>query len=233
MHLTSNVRIVFGVPEEYHCRESTMDASQIAELAELARHDFTQHYLISQRVLGVGGYAKVYVANNEKTGKQVACKIVKQARPGHDEDNELRPRKKHNKEIVAREFSLLKKLSHPNIIALEAVICTPHNVYIFQDLITGGDLMSHLDRMGPLKEPQAAVIVRQLLEAVKYIHAEGVAHRDIKPENILMTSWRDGGRIVLTDFGQARTIEDVNRIAAKTGMSRMQTLVGTVGYVAP
>lgn len=233
MILTSKIRIVYAVLEEHHSGSSTMDASQIAELTEFAQHKLAQRYRISQRVLGVGGYAKVFVANDQKTGKQLACKVVKQNRPGVGEENRMRPSKKKNTEIVAREFDLLKKLSHPNIIALEEVICTPYNVYIFQDLITGGDLMSYVDKMGPLEEPQAAVIVRQLLEAVQYLHTKQIAHRDIKPENILMTSWKDGGRIVLTDFGQSRTIEDVDRIAAKTGVSRMQTLVGTVGYVAP
>lgn len=228
MQLTSKIQILFTVPERGKPNSSALDASQRAECKI-----FAPRYRLSQRVLGFGGYAKVYVANDEKTGKQLACKVVKQARPRHDDDNQMRPSKKRSTEIVAREFNVLKKLSHPNIIQLEAVVSTPYNVYIFQDLISGGDLMSHVEKTGCLQEPQAAVIIRQLLEAVKYLHAHQIAHRDIKPENILMTSWKEGGRIVLTDFGQSRTIEDLEVVAAKAGAFRMQTMVGTCGYVAP
>lgn len=228
MQLTSKIQILFTVPERGKPNSSALDASQRAECKI-----FAPRYRLSQRVLGFGGYAKVYVANDEKTGKQLACKVVKQARPRHHDDNQMRPSKKKSAEIVAREFNVLKKLSHPNIIQLEAVISTPYNVYIFQDLISGGDLMSHVEKTGCLQEPQAAVIIRQLLEAVKYLHAHQIAHRDIKPENILMTSWKEGGRIVLTDFGQSRTIEDLEVVAAKAGAFRMQTMVGTFGYVAP
>lgn len=228
MQLTSKIQILFTVPERGKPKSSALDASQRSECKI-----FAPRYRLSQRVLGFGGYAKVYVANDEKTGKQLACKVVKQARPRHDDDNQMRPSKKRSTEIVAREFNVLKKLSHPNIIQLEAVISTPYNVYIFQDLISGGDLMSHVEKTGCLQEPQAAVIIRQLLEAVKYLHAHQIAHRDIKPENILMTSWKEGGRIVLTDFGQSRTIEDLEVVAAKAGAFRMQTMVGTCGYVAP
>ena len=60
----------------------------------------------------------------------------------------------------------------------------------------------------------------------------GIVHRDIKPENVLMTSWRDGGRVVLTDFGQARAIEDA-KAGANSAVLRMRTVVGTYGYTAP
>lgn len=56
---------------------------------------------------------------------------------------------------------------------------------------------------------------------------------DIKPENILMTSWRDGARVVLTDFGQSRTIVDLENAAKSAGIGRMHSLVGTYGYTAP
>lgn len=201
---------------------------------------FAETYRLTKRVLGWGAYAAVYVANEEKTGRQLACKIVLKQPVSFDSDQHLQLQfdtqdlelKQHSKKF-AREFNILARLSHPNIISLEKVFSASFNVYIFQELITGGDLMSYLEKQGALNEPQAAMITRQLLEGVQYLHANNVVHRDIKPENILMTSWKEGARVVLTDFGQSRTIEDLEDAARKAGVFRMHSSAGTPGYVAP
>ena len=103
-----------------------------------------------------------------------------------------------------------------------------------QELISGGDLFSFLEMQkgGRFGEVESAVIVRQLLDAVAYLHDHGVTHRDIKPENILMTAWDGLGRVVLTDFGQASksAAAELNTKHAKT---RMTTVVGTIEYSAP
>ena len=107
--------------------------------------------------------------------------------------------------------------------------------YIFQELLTGGDLYSYLDFRGQpgLSDAETTVIIRQLLEAVKYVHAHYITHRDIKPENILMASWRSGGRIVLTDFGTAKRIVPTASQPQQPLKRRMHTKLGTFGYAAP
>lgn len=104
-----------------------------------------------------------------------------------------------------------------------------------QELITGGDLFSFLNyKRGRLEDVEAAVVVRQLLKAVEYLHDMGVVHRDIKPDNVLMTSWRDGARIVLTDFGHATRIElDGGSKHADYSKHRMHSTVGTYEFTAP
>ena len=98
--------------------------------------------------------------------------------------------------------------------------------YIFQELVTGGDLFSFLERKnGRLADVEAAVIVRQILIALEHLHAQGIVHRDLKPENILMTSLANGCRVVLTDFGHAKRID--------TDRMRMTTIAGTEQYIAP
>lgn len=97
---------------------------------------------------------------------------------------------------------------------------------MMQDIVTAGDLFSYIEsKNGKLLEVEAAVIIRQILVAVRFLHENKIVHRDIKPDNILMTSLAAGCRVVLTDFGAARRIQ--------TQRYRMSTVVGTHEYAAP
>ncbi|EXJ79912.1 CAMK/CAMK1 protein kinase [Capronia epimyces CBS 606.96] len=125
-----------------------------------------------------------------------------------------------------REIEILASISHPNIIGLEKVYITTNTIYLMQDIVTAGDLFSYIEsKNGKLLEAEAAVIIRQILIAVRFLHQNNIVHRDIKPDNILMTSLAAGCRVVLTDFGAARRIQSQR--------SRMSTVVGTHEYAAP
>ncbi|KAF4549377.1 Meiosis-specific serine/threonine-protein kinase MEK1-like protein [Elsinoe fawcettii] len=134
------------------------------------------------------------------------------------------------------ELEILKDLSHPNVVGVDAILMSDHTVYIFQELITGGDLWSYLDTYGSpgLTDADATVIVKQLIEATQYLHEHGIVHRDIKPENILMDAWEPGGRIVLSDFGLAKRMPQAQATSQMVSRrKRMHTVVGTAGYAAP
>jgi pheromone a factor receptor len=135
-----------------------------------------------------------------------------------------------------REFEILKDLDHPNIIRLEKVFWSLNNFYIFQELVTGGDLFSYIEsKGGRLHDIEAAVILRQVLKAIQYLHERDIVHRDLKPDNILITSTAEGARIVVTDFGNARyfpeNLAQLHHLPSKK--RRMFTIAGTVEYVAP
>lgn len=96
---------------------------------------------------------------------------------------------------------------------------------MFTELVTCGDLFSFVRNKGPLEETTTALIVRQVLLALEYLHDQNIVHRDVKPDNILMTSHEVGGRVVLADFGCARLVNQSGQ--------RMSSVVGTPEYCAP
>lgn len=105
-----------------------------------------------------------------------------------------------------------------------------HGSYIIEELITGGDLMSFIERNDwRVDAEESCLIVYHILQAVLYLHQKGITHRDLKPENILMSSTASGARVIVTDFGGStrRTTE------GKGVSSRMQTMTGTAHYEAP
>ncbi|KAH9827331.1 eIF-2-alpha kinase GCN2-like [Teratosphaeria destructans] len=213
LQLTRDISCAFVLADVENLRLNALSNNARAEVEH-----FRRQYHVTGRVLGSGGQAAVVLAVKQSTKKQLACKIV----PMVEKCDRL-----------AREFDVLKDLDHPNIICLEKVFCASYNIYIFSELITGGDLLSFVEQHGPLREAETAAIVRQLLKAVDYLHSKQIVHRDIKPENVLMTSWREGCRVVLTDFGQARRLEYAKSTMATSMVARMQTIVGTYGYIAP
>lgn len=218
---------------------------------ERERTIFAQEYLITGRLLGEGGYGKVLIGIDQATQHQLACKIVKldhlynkpqapnlRLPTGQREQKATVGKKRWPTRVAAcfREFDILKDLSHPNIVSIEKVFWSNNNIYIFQELITGGDLFSFLEyKGGRLDNPQAAVIIRQVLLAVEYLHDQEIVHRDIKPDNILMTSLEDGARVVITDFGNARFLPDAACMTGRQSKKyqRMFSLVGTLEFAAP
>ncbi|KXT00342.1 hypothetical protein AC578_5878 [Pseudocercospora eumusae] len=224
VQLTHRINMVFKP-------QLVTDEPEFDETCRIESAAFANQYQLTDRILGKGGFAAVYFAIKKNTGQQFACKVI-----GQDQDltcSRSVPSAARKSGSAVREVEVLKKLSHPNVISLDKVITTPFSIYVFQELATCGDLLSYMDKKGRLSETQVAVIVKQLLEAVNYLHNHNIVHRDIKPENILMTTWKDGGRLILNDFGHAKTIADFEQAANAAGVRRMYTMVGTVGYIAP
>ncbi|CUS11403.1 unnamed protein product, partial [Tuber aestivum] len=184
---------------------------------ERERTRLTPDYMITDRVLGKGAYGRVHLAWDLVNHRQVACKVV-----GYGL-NPFQGNPHKARDLHLREFEIMASLNHPNILALHRVIHTEYNIYMFSDLITGGDLFSRLDS-GPMTEIEILPIVYQLLKALEYMHNHNVVHRDLKPDNILCTRHADGSRIVLGDFGSARFF---------TPMTTMRSQCGTLEYLAP
>ncbi|XP_055719212.1 calcium/calmodulin-dependent protein kinase type IV-like isoform X1 [Salvelinus fontinalis] len=129
-----------------------------------------------------------------------------------------------DKKIVRTEIGVLLRLSHPNIIKLKEIFETPSEISLVLELVTGGELFERVVEKGFYTERDAADAVIQVLEAVAYLHENGVVHRDLKPENLLYATAAPDAPLKIADFGLSKVIDD---------QVTMKTVCGTPGYCAP
>jgi len=160
--------------------------------------------------LGRGGFSIVKKATKKETGEVFAVKIIEK----NQSEEEL--------QLLQREIDIMQKLDHKNIISLEEVYDEKDTIYLVMELVAGGELFDQIVSRGTYSEADAASIVRQILEAVDYMHGNGIAHRDLKPENLLC-SGDETNTIKVTDFGLSKDF----------GSASLRTSCGTPDYVAP
>ncbi|KAJ9645400.1 Chk1 protein kinase [Knufia peltigerae] len=123
------------------------------------------------------------------------------------------------------EISLHKHLGlHKNIVEFFDHGADPDWVWIAMELAEGGDLFDKIEADAGVSEDIAHVYFTQMISAIGYMHAKGVAHRDIKPENVLLSA---EGDLKIADFGMATLFEYGGRRKLAT------TLCGSPPYVAP
>jgi calcium-dependent protein kinase len=176
-----------------------------------------KHYILLGKI-GSGTFGKVYKVQHLPTQQIRAMKLVKKDTVNYQDDN-----KKFLKEI-----EMLSHLDHPNIIKIYEYFIDDLNYYVITELATGGELYDKIARLKHYSEHEAAIIMKQLLSSVCYIHSKGIVHRDLKPENILLESDMKGDlNIKLIDFGTSNYYER-NKKANKLTLK-----VGTPYYIAP
>lgn len=122
------------------------------------------------------------------------------------------------------EVEILKAVEHPHIISLEEFFDTPETLYLVMELVSGGELFDKITDLGAYSENTAAVLVKNILSAVSYLHDLNIAHRDLKPTNLLLKDDEDLTNVKIADFGLSKIIGE---------NTMMQTACGTPIYVAP
>uniref|UniRef100_A0A8C1FLS2 non-specific serine/threonine protein kinase n=1 Tax=Cyprinus carpio carpio TaxID=630221 RepID=A0A8C1FLS2_CYPCA len=159
-----------------------------------------------------GAFSEVFLAEEKKTQRLVAIKCIpKKALEGKENS-------------IENEIAVLHRIKHENIVSLEDIFESQSHLYLVMQLVSGGELFDRIVEKGFYTERDASKLIRQILDAVKYLHDMGIVHRDLKPENLLYYSMEEDSNIMISDFGLSK-IEDSGSV--------MSTACGTPGYVAP
>jgi non-specific serine/threonine protein kinase len=177
------------------------------------------HYRI-RRKIGEGGMGVVYEGWDERLGRAVAIKTVREASTSGDARSRL-----------WREAQSLARVSHPGICQIFDVVEDDKDLFLVLEFLDGQSLADRI-ASGSITTSEAVSIERQILEALEGLHDLGIVHRDLKPSNVFLT--RHG--VKLLDFGLARSTAPRLAVDADQTASALTApglIVGTPQYMAP
>ena len=175
---------------------------------------FNSRYEIGA-MIGTGGMADVYIAEDLRLHRKVAVKILRS-----DLARDPAFVSRFKKEALAAGG-----LNNPGIVAVFDSGEDGPNSYIVMELVKGHTLRQVLQSDAEISQDEAVEIVAEILEALEYSHAQGIIHRDIKPGNLMIT---DSGKVKVMDFGIARALDDIGAT-----MTNTWNVVGTAQYLSP
>ena len=168
-------------------------------------------------LIAVGGMGEVWAADDIRLARVVALKI-------------LRPELTGDQEFVERfrtEARITASLNHPGIAQVydygEEAAADEPAPYIVMQYVEGTSLWQVLRERRTLPATEVMDIVAQVAAALQVAHEAGIVHRDLKPANMLVTP---EGRVVLVDFGIARTMD-------AEPLTLTGTIIGTADYISP
>ena len=218
-----------------------------------SRHDYSDtkrkessfgDYVLGQTI-GEGEFGKVKLGWKKDGSVQVAIKLLRRESLGNNPGRLPK---------IYREISILRDLSHPNIVRLHEMVETDKHIGIILEYASGGELFDYILNHRYLKDNAARRLFAQLVSGVGYLHKKGIVHRDLKLENLLLDRNRN---IIITDFGFANTFDPSDELGEEIeynltnreyvkrmrldrpdakGMRRgdlMQTSCGSPCYAAP
>lgn len=173
------------------------------------------------RLLGSGGMGEVYLARHPRFPRLEALKVL---HTEYSADPDFQQR-------FNREAELASGLWHPHIVGVHDRGEFDGQLWITMDYVDGADLGAVVSANYASGMPVEAVVavVAAVSDALDHAHHRGLLHRDVKPANIMVSRADDAGewRILLSDFGIARPIDDAS------GLTATNMAVGTVNYCAP
>ncbi|GKY93285.1 hypothetical protein MPSEU_000296000 [Mayamaea pseudoterrestris] len=203
-------------PDQIHCDSPVpIDGEEvmIEERRKRPNGDgFTTHMYRRGRMLGKGGFAKVYLCTALDTNKNYAVKLVPKA-------NLVKTRARQK---LQTEIKIHRMLKHDQICEYKHYFEDRDNCYILLELCHNQSMNEMIKRRKRLTEPEAAFFTAQILKAVRYMHNMNVIHRDLKLGNLFLDK---NVHIKVGDLGLACRLEDRDE--------KRKTICGTPNYIAP
>ncbi|MBQ7826768.1 MAG: protein kinase [Clostridia bacterium] len=166
-----------------------------------------------EKVIGIGGMAVVFKADDLLMRRSVAVKILKDD-VAKDEQSVKR---------FINESKAVSMLNHPNIVNIYDVSMRGAEKYIVMEYIEGITLKNYMTKKGALSLREIIGYTEQILRALEHAHAKGIVHRDIKPQNIMLLK---NGIVKVTDFGIAK-------LPNADTVTMTDKAIGTVYYISP
>ncbi|ODA78320.1 hypothetical protein RJ55_05701 [Drechmeria coniospora] len=178
-------------------------------------------YQLSE-LIGKGSFGRVYKAKAQKTGMLVAIKII-----DIEESDTVNPKLADTYSDLVKEINALKLLSDSgarNINHVIEAITVGQSMWMITEYCAGGSVATLMKPTAPggLQEKWIIPILREVAEAIYWVHGQGIIHRDLKCANVLVT---EVGDVQLCDFGVAGVIE--------TKFDKRSTFIGTPHWMAP
>ncbi|KAK6019922.1 kinase domain protein [Ostertagia ostertagi] len=174
------------------------------EFLEKAREDFKQRWenpaqntatlddFDRIKTLGTGSFGRVMLVKHKSSGNYYAMKIL----------DKQKVVKLKQVEHTLNEKRILQAIDFPFLVNMQYSFKDNSNLYMVLEFISGGEMFSHLRRIGRFSEPHSRFYAAQIVLAFEYLHSLDLIYRDLKPENLLIDST---GYLKITDFGFWRT----------------------------
>ncbi len=174
------------------------------------------------RLLGYGGTANVYLAQDINLQREVAVKVFQ---PKAGDTKDFLPR-------FAREARVLAQLDHPHILPIYDYGEQDGIAYLVIPYMPGGSLRERLQGRGPMPIQEAIKLIDQMLNALQYAHDRGLIHRDVKPGNML---FKTDDTLLLADFGLVKVLSNQSDLALSQDLSSItaHAITGTPEYMSP
>lgn len=169
------------------------------------------------KLIGRGAYSEVFIARDKQRNELCAVKVLERSNGEHAK-------------LIDRELAVLRMLNHANIVQIYDIFDSARETYVVMEYLAGGELLDLITESDHLSERNSKHVIREVLQAIQYLHARGIVHRDVKPENILCVNRAWPLRVKLTDFGLSKMVG----LPSSDGTERvMRSQCGTAYYLAP